>query len=87
MYFGIVDLKYDEREAVGKRLRILELGNGLASRFSGYGESCLDEFKNGFRLVRPLERNTLVDNKKFTHDVFDECDLNHLRPLQAWGAV
>jgi len=82
VYFGIVDLKYDARRPAGQRLRILELGNGKSSRFSGYGEPILKKFQEEYRLTEPLERSILVDNKKVTHDVFAECDFGHLRPPQ-----
>lgn len=81
-FFGIIDAKYDRRQHRGKGLRILELGNGKQSRFSGYGESILTAFQRDYRLAGQLERSALVDNKKLTHDVFLECGFGHLRPKQ-----
>lgn len=81
-YFGIVDLKYDSRKDTGNTLKVLELGSGLSSRFSGDGEAVLQNYQQNFTLVRQLDRGALVDNKKMTHDIFVECGYSHLRPKQ-----
>jgi len=81
-FFGICDLKYDVRQPVGKRVIVLELGSGKTSRFSGYGEHVRLAFEDNYRLVKAMDRAALVDNKKMTHDIFLECGLEHLRPLQ-----
>mmetsp|Transcript_71075 Transcript_71075/g.123271 ORF Transcript_71075/g.123271 Transcript_71075/m.123271 type:complete len:820 (+) Transcript_71075:106-2565(+) len=82
-YFGIVDLKYDNRATEKHRLKVLELGSGRSSRFSGYGEDILNNYQRNYTLVKQLDRAVMVDNKKMTHDVFEECGFGHLRPHQA----
>jgi len=81
-FFGICDLKYDARLPPGRRVIVLELGNGRSSRFSGHGEHVRLAFEKNYRLVKSIDRAALVDNKKMTHDVFVECGLQHLRPPQ-----
>lgn len=81
-YYGICDLKYDSRREYGQQIRVLELGSGRASRFSGDGGEIPRAYQRNFVMVRQLERALLVDNKKVTHDVFVECGCQSLRPRQ-----
>jgi len=79
VFYGICDLKYDRER---RQVRILEFGSGQSSRFSGYGRHLPEEFEERYRLANEIDCAALVNNKKMTHDVFVECGLAHLRPLQ-----
>merc|ERR1719199_2016285 len=67
-YYAICDLKYNRQADPGHRLKILELGSGLASRFSGHGQHIPIAYKCSYFLANSLDCGPLVDNKKMTHD-------------------
>jgi len=83
-YYGIVDLKYDKRRTPGQRVKLLELGNGRSSRFSGHGKHIASRWQEGYMLRKQIDRSNLVQNKKMMHDICVECSLSHLRPKQVF---
>mmetsp|Transcript_59739 Transcript_59739/g.193594 ORF Transcript_59739/g.193594 Transcript_59739/m.193594 type:complete len:729 (+) Transcript_59739:87-2273(+) len=83
VFWGICDLKYDPRLPLRDRVKVLELGDGRASRFSHHGAAIKQRFDDNYCMdPQPLKRGVMVDNKKFTHDTFVECGFGHLRPKQ-----
>jgi len=81
LFWGICDIKYDPSAAEGQRVRILELGDGQHSRFSGHGKGITERFQSEYILDSvPLRRSVLVENKKVTHDTFVGQGFSNLRP-------
>jgi tetratricopeptide (TPR) repeat protein len=83
VYFGICDLKYKRDEPRGCRVKVLELGDGRFSRFSGHGEIIKTNFERCYSKGNMLDRRLLVGNKKVTHDAFHLCGYKQLQPTQA----
>lgn len=83
VYYGICDLKYDDRRSEGDQVKVLELGNGFASRFSGSGEQIQKTYLGSYKIANKLDRELLINNKKLTHDVLSDCGFDHLLPEQA----
>jgi len=83
VFWGICDLKYDPRLSPRDRVKVLELGDGKSSRFSHHGRVIEEKFKREYCMDRePINRSVMVDNKKFTHDIFARTGFEHLRPKQ-----
>mmetsp|Transcript_57199 Transcript_57199/g.100099 ORF Transcript_57199/g.100099 Transcript_57199/m.100099 type:complete len:1285 (-) Transcript_57199:113-3967(-) len=82
VFWGILDLKYDPDLKIGERVKVLETGDGRASRFSGYGAAILDTFKTDNKLQETVNRAVLVENKKMTHDFFFKAGYGHVLPKQ-----
>jgi len=83
VFWGILDLKYDPRKASHDRVKVLETGDGRASRFSGYGAAIKESFQEEMKLEETIRRACLVENKKLTHDVLCECGYDYVQPRQA----
>lgn len=80
-FWGICDVKYDPRVEKSERVKLLELGDGRSSRFSHHGGPIKERFDAGYRLdPSPIKRAVMVENKKFTHDMFVQEGYSHLRP-------
>lgn len=83
VFWGICDLKYDPTQPEGSRVKVLELGDGRASRFSHASGLSKKIFDSAYKLDKsPMRRGVMVDNKRYTHDVFVNCGLDFLRPKQ-----
>jgi len=83
VFWGICDLKYDPRLPEQDRVKVLELGDGRASRFSHDGAFIKERFEERYRMdPTPIRCQVMVDNKRFTHDTFVQCGLARLRPRQ-----
>jgi len=83
VFWGICDLKFDPRKPTRDQVKVLELGDGRASRFSHHGAALKEAFDSNYVMdPAPLRRGVMVDNKRFTHDTFVDCGLAHLRPKQ-----
>jgi len=84
VFWGICDIKYDSSLPPEDCVRVLELGDGRASRFSGHGSHIKESFDGGYFVSdTPLKRSIMVDNKKVTHDMFVRAGYIHLRPRTA----
>lgn len=83
VFWGILDLKYDPDLRIQDRVKVLETGDGRASRFSGYGAAIMKSFKSDNKLEETVNRAVLVENKKITHDFFSEAGYSSLLPRQA----
>lgn len=84
LFWGICDVKYDPRRPEGERLRLLELGDGKASRFSKHGAPIREKFEAEYCFDQNfLRRAVLVENKRLTHDRFVDEGFAHLRPRAA----
>lgn len=80
-FWGICDIKFDPREDKEKRVMLLELGDGRTSRFSHHGRHIKERFDRDYRVdSSPIKRAVMVENKKFTHDMFVQGGFSHLRP-------
>jgi len=81
-FWGICDIKYDPREPKEcDRIRVLELGDGRSSRFSHHGRAIKIKFESEYCMDEtPIKRAVMVENKKFTHDMFVQEGFAHLRP-------
>merc|ERR1740122_819472 len=83
VFWGICDLKYDPRRPEKDRVKVLELGDGRASRFSHDGAVIKERFSRRYYMDQtPIRCQVMVENKRFTHDKFVECGLSHLVPKQ-----
>lgn len=83
VFWGICDVKYDPRLERRDRIKVLELGDGRASRFSHHGAVIKQRFDGTYCMdQQPLRRGVLVDNKKLTHDAFLDHGFGFLRPRQ-----
>lgn len=78
-WFGCVDLKFGEDRCV----RVLELGDGHTSGFTGMGAFIPQAFSDMQCARRPLGpfMEALIENKILTHNAFVDAGLQHLRPL------
>lgn len=83
VYWGILDLKFDSGQPLEDRVKVLEAGDGRASRFSGYGAAIKESFAQEHKLEDALRREVLVENKKLTHDLMLDQGYGFLRPRQA----
>jgi len=82
-FWGILDLKYDSGKSFEARVKILETGDGRASRFSGHGAVIKETVKRDLKLVDRLRsRAVMVENKKLTHDLIRDSGFDHLQPRQ-----
>jgi len=81
-FWGICDLKYDSSKPLRERLKVLELGDSLASQFSHHGRSIKTKFQKTYIIKDSVKRQLLVDNKRIMHDAFVRCGLEELRPIQ-----
>lgn len=80
-FWGICDIKYDPRLPKEDRVKVLELGDGRSSRFSHHGRPIKEKFDQEYCMEdAPIKRAMLVENKKFTHDMFVHQGFSHLRP-------
>mmetsp|Transcript_84625 Transcript_84625/g.149866 ORF Transcript_84625/g.149866 Transcript_84625/m.149866 type:complete len:624 (+) Transcript_84625:119-1990(+) len=80
-FWGICDIKYDPRLPEADRVKVLEFGDGRSSRFSHHGRAIKVKFENGYCMdPTPIKRAVMVENKKFTHDMFVQAGFAHLRP-------
>lgn len=80
-FWGILDVKYDPRLPEKDRVRVLELGDGRTSRFSHHGRHIKQRFEREYSMAAtPIKRAVMVENKKFTHDMFVREGFKHLRP-------
>lgn len=83
-FWGICDIKYDPRLPVRDRVKVLEFGDGRSSRFSHHGRAIKVKFESGYCMDPvPIKRAVMVENKKFTHDIFVQEGFAHLRPATA----
>eukprot|EP00930_Biecheleria_cincta_P025479 TRINITY_DN18144_c0_g1_i2.p1 TRINITY_DN18144_c0_g1~~TRINITY_DN18144_c0_g1_i2.p1 ORF type:complete len:1046 (-),score=144.88 TRINITY_DN18144_c0_g1_i2:726-3863(-) len=84
VYWGILDLKYDPDQPLKSRVKVLELGDGRASKFSGYGAAIKESFNREHRLDKndAVNREVMVEDKKLTHDMINESGYVHLQPKQ-----
>lgn len=82
LFWGICDVKYDPRLPVGERVRVLELGDGRSSRFSGHGMATREKFRREYCLAfHYLKRlDVMMENKQLTHDRFVSEGFANLRP-------
>ena len=64
LFWGIIDLKYDPRLSENERLQVLEVGDGLFSRFSHHGKEIQEKFQSqyAFEIGSPLKRALLTEN-------------------------
>lgn len=76
-FFGCVDLKYGPDGAV----RVLELGDGHTSGFTGAGAFIPRKFAASYtkKSLGPIP-DTIVENKALTHYAFVDSHLENLRP-------
>lgn len=82
LFWGICDVKFDPQLPARQRVRVLELGDGRASKFSHHGSAITDTFDSKYCMHPvPIKRSVMVDNKKLTHDMFELAGATHLRPL------
>jgi len=80
-YWGIADVKYDNRLPQDSRIVVLELGDGCTSGFSQHGRPIKERFADGYCMeAKPLRCAVLVENKKLTHDRFIDEGFARLRP-------
>ncbi|CAJ1397340.1 unnamed protein product [Effrenium voratum] len=80
-FWGICDIKYDPRAPPGRRVQVLELGDGRSSRFSHHGRFIKEKFDSQYCMARaPIKRAVMTENKKFTHDMFVQEGFAELRP-------
>ncbi|CAE8682832.1 unnamed protein product, partial [Polarella glacialis] len=82
VFWGILDLKYDPRLLLEGRVKVLETGDGRSSKFSGYGAAIKEKMQQDHKLEEALHRAVLVENKKLTHDFFEEGGYGHIQPKQ-----
>jgi len=80
-FWGIVDIKYDDRLPVGQRIHVLELGDGKSSKFSQHGRAVQEQYEKEYKPdPSQLRRALLVESKKRTHDCFVSSGYGNLRP-------
>lgn len=81
-FWGILDLKYDPNLPPEQRVKVLETGDGRASRFSGYGAHIKDAVQSEMKMQDTIRRAVMVENKKLYHDIILENGYTHIRPDQ-----
>mmetsp|Transcript_148690 Transcript_148690/g.277103 ORF Transcript_148690/g.277103 Transcript_148690/m.277103 type:complete len:1223 (-) Transcript_148690:71-3739(-) len=81
-FWGILDLKYDPHLPPEQRVKVLETGDGRASKFSGYGAAIKDAVQSDMKMQDTIRRAVMVENKKLFHDIILENGYAHVRPDQ-----
>jgi len=85
MFWGIIDLKYDNRLPLQDRVKVLETGDGRSSKFSNDGADIPKRFRAKYRMEEGAGsgKHTVVsNNKKLTHDEFVLSGYKHIVPDQ-----
>lgn len=86
MYWGILDIKFDPSLPLSEQVRVLEMGDGRISRFSGCGAAIVERFhetSNNSSCRDLSRRKPALENKKLTNDLFAACGYSHVVPRQA----
>jgi len=82
VFWGILDLKFDPAKGIVDHVKVLETGDGRASKFSGYGAAIKESFQQENKLEGAVHRAVLVESKKLTWDMVCERGYAHIQPRQ-----
>lgn len=82
VFWGILDLKHDPALGIADHVKVLETGDGRASKFSGYGAAIKESFQQESKLEGAVHRAVLVESKKLTWDMVCERGYAHIQPRQ-----